>query len=96
MKEAMGEIQERARDVHRYKTRTGQAERSVQQSVHSSGLSGRVYLDRGVAVYSPSLHEGHGTWAPDRFLYKAARKERRLVLTILDEAVEKAFKQAGF
>lgn len=94
MKEALQVVQKGARDVHRFRTRSGQLERSIQQSVKSSGLSGRAYLEKGIAVYGPRIHTGWGTWSPDQFLYKAAEREKRNVVKRLEEAINAGLKRA--
>ena len=59
------EIQREARRNHpTFTSRSGNADRSVQTDYDQSG--GKVYLDTGVAKYSPYLHEGTGIFGPKR------------------------------
>jgi len=95
MKEGLQIIVRQAKSKHRFKTRSGQAERSILQSVESSGLSGKVYLDRGIAVYSPSLHEGWGSRPADPFLYEAAEEKQREVVAEIERGIQDAINQAG-
>lgn len=96
MKSAMQEIQKQARRKHRFKSRSNQLERSVQQSVSSSGLSGKVYLEKGIARYGEFIHDGFKSWAPDEFLYNSAEKKERKVKEVLEKGIVKALKKAGF
>jgi hypothetical protein len=96
MKTQMVGVQREARSHHRFVTRSGQAERSISTDVSHSGFSGRVFLDTGIAAYGPALHEGHGSWRPDRFLNAAMEKRKAMILKGLRGAVERAIKKAGF
>ena len=60
MKEACQGIAKEAKSNHKFQTRHGQLERSVQFDVASNGLMGRVYLDEGICPYAPYVHEGTG------------------------------------
>lgn len=53
VKMAVRDIREEARDNHRFITRTGEAEKSIQSEANDA--EGRVYLASAVAVYQ---HEG--------------------------------------
>lgn len=78
-------VQRVARRIHRFKTRSGNLERSVlidvsRQKVRGGmrrGLEGgSVYLEQGIAPYGRRIHEGWGRWKPDPFLVKAFIKLR--------------------
>lgn len=56
-------IQIDARLHHRFKTNTGKLERSIQEDVDGSGLSGKVWLEESVASYGKFVHDGTGTFA---------------------------------
>ena len=63
LKASARDIQAGAIQDHRFTSRSGNADRSVQSNV--TGLKGRVFLDTGIAPYSPFLHEGTGVFGPD-------------------------------
>lgn len=96
MKHQMVGVQKEARAHHRFTTRGGFAERSISTKVSRSGFSGEVFLDKGIAIYGPSLHEGHGSWKPDRFLDAALERRQNEIRDGLDLAVNRAIKKAGF
>lgn len=59
MRVSMNLIQQHARAHHRFTTRSGNAERSVETEVVSEQpMLGRIFLDTGVAHYAPFLHAG--------------------------------------
>lgn len=47
-----------ARLHHDFRTKSGMLERSVQAQVDETGLSGKVFLDNGVASYGKYVHDG--------------------------------------
>jgi hypothetical protein len=51
-------IQVNARLHHNFKTHSGQLERSIQEDVEGSGLSGKVWLEESVAPYGKFVHDG--------------------------------------
>lgn len=51
-----------ARKGHKFITRSGMAERSIQSEISPSGLIGKVFLNNSVAYYSKYLHEGTGIY----------------------------------
>lgn len=58
-REALQQIQKRARAEHRFRSRSGLAEKSIDVDESNLGqLEGAVFLDEGVAPYAPFLHEG--------------------------------------
>lgn len=86
-------VEEEARSRHRYTRRSGTLARSV-QSMASAGI-GKVYLDRGMAAYGPSIHEGFGTWTADRFLYEAVDRKDDEVYRLIERAINEAITKAG-
>ena len=54
------DIQERARSTHRFTTRTGEAERSIEAEVTGSGtsLQGTVGTTRLITIYRAQEQEG--------------------------------------
>jgi hypothetical protein len=51
-------IQVDARLHHKFKPHSGQLERSIQEDVEGSGLSGKVWLEESVAPYGKYQHDG--------------------------------------
>jgi hypothetical protein len=47
-----------ARMHHRFKTKSGSLERSIQHDTSKDGLYGRVFLNTGTAKYGPYQHDG--------------------------------------
>jgi hypothetical protein len=91
LKEGMTKVMLEARSTHRFISRTGSTERSVQMRV-TGPTDVEDYLELGIASYAPYTHEGHGTWAPDQFLYEAFDRNLESiedgVQKIIDAAVE--------
>jgi hypothetical protein len=58
LKKSLRDVAIDARLHHDFKTQSGQLERSVQAVVSDTGLSGKVFLDEGVAKYGKWVHEG--------------------------------------
>ena len=108
MKQQVTNVQSEARKTHRYMSTsglrpsgryyrtTGHLEKSVQTKVNDEGTVGEVYLDSGIADYGIYVHEGHGTWAPDRFLDEALMKNESQIRISLEDAIKGAIAKAGF
>lgn len=58
VKQSCTVIQVDARLHHDFKPKSGNLERSVNITVEQSGLSGKVFLDKGVASYGEYVHDG--------------------------------------
>jgi len=86
-------VQSTARSSHRFNSRTGNLERSIQVSMDSTG--GSVYVSEGSAPYGKYVHNGHKTWSPDTFLDDAADANRGLLDTVCDRATENAINKVG-
>nr|NSL49576.1 hypothetical protein [Dendrosporobacter quercicolus DSM 1736] len=52
------EVQTLARAKHRFRSRTGMLEKSVDYQVDREAMSAAVYLDEGAATYAPWVHDG--------------------------------------
>jgi hypothetical protein len=108
MKQQVTEVQSEARKNHRYMStsgvrpsgryyrNTGNLEKSVQTKVNDEGTVGEVYLDSGIADYGIYVHEGHGSWAPDKFLDDALMKRETEIREKIEEAIKVAISKAGF
>ena len=96
--QGLSDIQAEARASHRYKYQGGMAEMATGGAgpdISSTGLSGYLQLQRGIAPYVRRLHVGWGSWAPDPFLYNAAKLKKAAVLEGMRQAVSDAIKEAG-
>lgn len=93
----MEEVAERATKVHRFKTRSGNLERSVTSSVDESqgSIIGKVDLNPRVAIYGPRIHSGFGSWRPDMFLFRAFNKQRKKIINGLSAVIGDTIKKAG-
>jgi hypothetical protein len=91
---------------HRHITRTGMLNNSVQTEFADDGLSGKVGFNPNIAIvksngktkkinYGIYVHEGHGTWKPDRFLPAALEKREPLIRAGMENAVKRGLKKAG-
>ena len=110
IKEALEDVKVKAQTDHRFTSRSNNLERSVQVDVKPSGLEGKVFLDTGLAVYGPYIHNGtysYGPhkqagknggrgWKPDRFLTKQFNKAKPAIRIKLDRAMGQLLKEAGF
>lgn len=96
-------VQREARQHHRYNSQSNNLERSVTKKVPSSGTSGLVYLEDGIAKYGKYIHEGWHSrkgkrvkgWRADRFLDKALIKRGRDIVIGISAAIDRAIKKAG-
>ena len=102
IKQQLTEIQKYAQKNHRfmsvsgvrpsgrYYRNTGMLDKSI--STNFSGNTGMVYLETGIAEYGPYVHEGHGTWGKDQFIYGAMDKQESAIVPAVMAAVEAAVK----
>lgn len=87
-------IQAYARKNHRFRTRTGKLESSIMQDVRN--IIGDIYINEAIAPYGKYVHEGHGKWAPDKFIYDAVNVFSIEIKRELEQAVNRATLRAGF
>lgn len=86
----------RTKRAHRYHSHTGKLNQSM--TVQMTDYGGRVFLDPDMpglkgtdpAEYGVYVHEGHGTWEPDRFTTKALEIQHDEIIRGLSEAVTEA------
>lgn len=90
MGEAMANVATRAALTHRYITRSGMLDRSIQSEVDATGFVGRVYLEPGIAAYGQYIHEGFKSWAPDRFLNESLQANTDDIVEKIQDAVNAA------
>jgi hypothetical protein len=70
MGQQMADVAKEAALVHRYKTQSGNLDRSIQSSVSNGGLVGTVQLVSGLAPYGIYQHEGTGIYGPKHAAYE--------------------------
>ena len=51
-----------AKTRHKFKSKRGMLERSIQKIIDPSGLSSKVFLNEGVASYGKYVHDGTGIY----------------------------------
>lgn len=78
---------------HRYKVRTGTLYKATQAMTRE--LKGDVFINDSVAHYGVYVHEGHGTWAPDKFVYKAVLDNEPNLTKALEQSIAKAITEVG-
>jgi len=109
IKEGLSLVAISAGKNHRYTTRSGQLDRAYSGQPRSPRknivikevpglMTGTVFLVGAprATPYSHRIHEGFGTWKPDRFVPAAVRRERGKVLKLMEQAFNKGIKDAGF
>ena len=94
-KKQMTKIQRDAKLNHRFQTHSAKLEKSIRTEVDPDGAWGRVYLEEGIAPYGKWVHDGHGSWKPDKFINQAFRKNKANLILALQRATEVGIKKAG-
>ena len=92
-KEWLTSVQTEARLVHRFTTRTGALERSIQTKVTERAEDGKVYLETGIARYGPYIHNGFKSWKPDMFLTDAAERKRKELPGMISRAIANSIRR---
>jgi len=100
-------VEKEAKSKHRFTTRTGRLVKSIKgygsASVSDSSIT-KKKLDTEVRIvlhneghplgtdYGKYVHEGHGSWSPDRFVFDAIERNKKRIINAWDEAIEKVAK----
>jgi len=95
MKVGLTIIQVFARANHRFVTRSADLERSIQTETGKVLKEGKVFLDRGIAIYGRRIHDGFFSWKADRFLFRAAKAKQAEVVNEINKAVARAIIRTG-
>lgn len=90
IKDQLLAVQQQARSRHRYTTRTGRLNQSVQTQLDQSGMSGEAYLESDIADYGIYIVEGHGSWEADNFLDEAVFAKQMEIESNITRAIESA------
>jgi hypothetical protein len=94
LKKEMQDVILDAQQTHRFITRTGMTEHSIQQRSPQMMVV-EDYLDTGIASYGVYTHEAHGTWAPDRFLYNAFNRRVEKLVENVEKTINNVFRKLG-
>lgn len=97
-KESISRLEKTAREIHRYRPRTGKLQRATKGRVVESkkDVSGvELYIDRGVAPYGLYIHDGHRSWAPDTFVTDAMEKHEEEISKKYEKAFSDAITSSG-
>lgn len=86
-------LAEYAKKNHRYNHRTGNLKRSTRFWVNKSISRVRLYISEQQAHYGKYVHEGHGTWKPDRFIDNAIKRNKDYIDREVAEAMRDATKE---
>lgn len=96
LKQEISWVIQNAKKNHRYQHYTRMLEKSVVMSDKMPPLISEAHLDTGIAHYGPYMHEGHHSWKPDQFLYKALEFESKFTQHNLEMAIEDAIRKANY
>ena len=98
LRKAMGEqmegVKQEASRTHRFRVRSNNLVRSITPRVSRNGLQVLVELNEGVAKYGRFIHDGFKSWAPDQFLYKALRTQKRKIVQGISNGIARALRKA--
>jgi len=92
LKKEMQDVIIDAQHTHRFTTRTGMTEHSISQR-NPTMMVVEDFLDTGIASYGVFTHEGHGTWAPDRFLYNAFNRHVEGIVKAVEQTINNVFRK---
>ena len=76
-----------AKQIHRFKARTGNLERSIKNQIRKTDKSivSRFHFDGRVANYGKFIHNGFHSWKPDPFLENSFDKHNKLIQKTIDD-----------
>jgi len=84
---------------HRYERRSGKLQDDTGYKILKSKQGFLLKFGLGfdptkaARKYGKRVHEGHGTWQPDQFIYKAVRKNKLFMERELSNAIKKVIKK---
>ena len=82
--------EKQAMTQHRYKRRTGKLQYATRGYVKD--MTSVLMVDGRIANYGYYVHEGHRSWAPDRFLTRAGDKATREIEKAVSDALDRALR----
>ena len=94
IKNQLVQVQKLAMRKHRHTTRNGSLNSSLQMQMNND-FEGQVAFDTGIASHGVYVHEGHGAWKPDRFLYEALAARETAIKADLEAAINSGLAAAG-
>lgn len=76
---------------HRFTSRSGNLERSIQSGAKEAAgdVVGEVFLRDQVADYGKYVHQGHGSWKPDKFIESAFARSEAKIDAAITRAIDK-------
>ena len=76
---------------HRFITRSGNLERSIQSSAAQVGddVVGEVFINESISNYGKYVHEGHGSWSPDKFIDQAFSRNQSSIDSEIEAAINR-------
>jgi len=86
-------LQNKAQTEHRYKRRTGALQGATVAKATKMEIEG--YIDESKAYYGKFVHEGHHSWAPDRFLTSAFDNAENAIVESVDKSISASIVNAG-
>lgn len=92
LKKGARDVQVDARANHRFTTRTGALERSVETRLSPSLLRARVGINKRFAKYGKYIHDGFKSWKPDRFITKAGEAKKEDLKKDIQRAVARVMR----
>lgn len=90
------EVQVQAAHNHRFTSRSGMLEASIRPKAAASGLGFSVQAGGSIAPYAAAVHQGHGSWKPDQFLFKALDAKAQRILQVVEMSIGQALRKLGF
>lgn len=93
LESALNDMAMIAKVNHRYKVRTGRLYSATQAMTKE--LKGDLHINDSIAHYGVYVHEGHGTWAPDKFVYKAVLDNEPNLTDALNKSIAQAITEVG-
>jgi hypothetical protein len=94
MEKGLAEVARQARQNHRFKSKSSNANRSIKHLVSGDGMEGKVYIDSGVAKYAEYQHEGTGRYGPKHRAYKVRAVTRKALYWVSNGAKNFVSKKA--
>ena len=91
--ESFDKVAKDAKIHHRFKSRTGTLKNAIKSVREEYGAS--VYVDESLADYGKYIHDGFGTWAPDKFLDEALADNEQKIVRDVEKAISKEIRKEG-
>lgn len=90
------EVQRQAAHNHKFTSRSGLLEASIQPRAQASGLGFSVQAGGSMAPYAVPIHQGFKSWKSDPFLYDALDAKTQRILQVIEQSIGQALRKLGF